>query len=592
MHRALPILFVVDDEPKALEALTSALARRFGADYAVLGEGSPHAALERMRALKDRNAEFALVIADQQMPEMDGLSFLTRSRAIDPEAKRALLVAWGDRRSAPAILRGCAFGQLDNYLLKPFEPAEVHLYPVITEFLMEWTRGHRPPLELVRVVGGEHSRRTNEVVELLERNGIPHGFHDLRSEEGRALLAATGLQGCALPVVIAQDGGALCNPSNGELADLLGVSSRRRQACDVVVVGGGPAGLAAAVYAASEGLRTVVVEREAIGGQAAMSTLIRNYLGFPRGITGAELAQRAYQQAWLFGTRFVFGREASGLRARHSERIVTLSDGSAISCRAVLIATGARYRRLEVPSLERFVGAGVFYTALTDPRILRGRDAFVVGGGNSAGQAVVHLAQHARTVTLLLRGGALGKGMSDYLVRQIRHLDNVEVRLHTEVVGGEGEEMLTSLELHDRARDRRETVPARMLFVLIGAWPHTLWLEGTIVRDVRGFLLTGRDLELARGWRHPARPPLRLETSIPGVFAVGDVRAGSSKRVASAVGEGAVAVQLVHEYIASAEAPLPSGLAALPGSLAEAGDAPHAGGKSSTPRRTKLPTVK
>lgn len=550
-------MFLVDDDASALEALAAALDRRFGSDYRVVAERSPTAALERMRALKARGEELALVIADQWMPELPGLEFLTQARAIDPEAKRALLVSWGDRRSGPAILQGCAFGQLDNYLLKPFEPAEVHLYPFITEFLVEWTRVHRPPLERVRVIGGEHSRRTHEVLELLKRNAIPHGFHDVSSDEGRRMLAERGLQGCALPAVITQDGEALCNPSHGELADLLGASSRRRRACDVVVVGSGPAGLAAAVYAASEGLRTMVVEREAIGGQAAMSTLIRNYLGFPRGISGAELAQRAYQQAWLFGTKFVFGREASGLKADGAKRIVTLSDGTALTCRAVLIATGALYRRLEVPALERFVGAGVFYTALTDPRIIHGHEAFVVGGGNSAGQAVVHLAQHARKVTLLLRGDALEKGMSDYLVRQIRHLDNVEVRSQTEVVGADGEEMLTSLELYDGKRDRRETVPARMLFVLIGAWPHTTWLEGTLARDRRGFLLTGRALELAQGWRDPTRPPLGLETSMPGVFAVGDVRAGSSKRVATAVGEGSTAVQLVHDYLTAAESAEP-----------------------------------
>lgn len=550
MAHDYPIILVVDDELPALDALNAALVRRFGSDYRILAESSALIALNRMRELKSAGAEFALVIADQWMPELNGLAFLTESRAIDPDAKRALLVAWGDRHAGQAILRGCAFGQLHNYLTKPFAPAEVNLYPQIGEFLVEWTRAHRPALELVRVVDAEHSRRGHEISELLQRNGIPHGFHAVTSAEGRQLLIDAGIEGCALPAVVNFDGTALCNPTNGELADLLGVSSRRREACDVVVVGSGPAGLAAAVYASSEGLRTVVVEREAIGGQAGMSTLIRNYLGFPRGITGAELAQRAYQQAWLFGTKFVFGREAASLRAVGSERIVTLSDGTALSARTVLIATGARYRRLMVPSLERFVGAGVFYTALTDPRVIRGHDAYVVGAGNSAGQAVVHIAQQARKVTLLVRGSSLGATMSDYLVQQIQHLANVEVRFRTEVVGAGGDEMLTSLELEDRTTGHRETVPSRMLFVLIGAWPNTDWLASTVARDDHGYVLTGRALELAHGWRYPSRPPLRLETSMPGVFAAGDVRARSSKRVASAVGEGAVVVQLMHEFLA------------------------------------------
>lgn len=545
-----PTILIVDDQPAGLVALEEALTRRFGADYRIVAHLSARAALDALAALKAEGEETALVIADQWMPEMEGVALLGRVHLIDPGAKRALLVAWGDRRSGATILRGCAFGQLDNYIRKPFSPAEVHLYPAVGEFLSEWTQEYRPPLELVRIVAEAPSRRAHEIEELLGRSNLTFGTYQAGTPEGERVLEQVGLRGTRLPAVLVHDGPALSDPSNAEIADALGVTSlrgARERLCQLAIVGAGPAGLAAAVYAASEGVHTLVLEREAVGGQAGTSSLIRNYLGFPRGISGAELAERAYQQAWLFGTKYVFGRDVSSLEALDGERVLTLSDGIRVHAQAVLIATGASYRRLHVESLERFDGAGVFYTAMRDTRVMRGREVHVVGGGNSAGQAVVHLSRHARKVVLLVRGASL-ESMSDYLVREIRYADNVEVRTHTEVVGGEGHTGLERIELFDRERGVRETVRTDALFVMIGARPHTDWLPQAVRRDQHGFVLTGSDLsaDVTAG-----RPPLRFETSLPGVFAAGDVRAGSTKRIASAVGDGAVSVQSIEAYLGS-----------------------------------------
>lgn len=536
-----PVILVVQDDPRQLSALLDVLTRRFGADYRVIAHLSPKSALEELQALKASGEPTALVIADQWMSEMKGIEVLARVGEIDPDAKRGLLVPWGDHRSAPVILQGCAFGKLDNYLLKPWAPAEVHLYPLVSEFLSEWTRAHGPKMEIVRIIGEDLEPRAHELGELFERNGIPHGFYSARSAEGERLLRETGNAQAKLPVVILLDGRALANPGNTELADALGISSRHIKRCDVAIVGAGPAGLAAAVYAASEGLRTVVVECEALGGQAGTSSLIRNYLGFPRGISGAELAQRAYQQAWLFGAKYVFAREVTGLTARGEGRILTLSDGREITARAVIIATGATYRRIGIPNLERFLNAGVFYTSMTDSRVIKGHDVHVIGGGNSAGQAVVYLAEHARRVTLLVRGDSIGRTMSDYLVQQIRHLPNVEVRLNTEVIDGGGDGVLEYITTRDRRSGQTGRERVEWLFVLIGAQPHTEWLDGVVRRDRHGFILTGPDVGAS----------LHFETSLPGVFAIGDVRAGSIKRVASAVGEGGVAMHFIHEYLES-----------------------------------------
>ena len=541
-----PVIMVVDDEPDALAAMLDALTRRFGGDYRVIPDLSARAALDAVAKIKEENEEIALVIADQRMPEMTGREFLGRVRSIVPMAKRALLVEWGDHDASPTILQACALGELDNYLYKPWAPAEVHLYPLISEFLAEWTRVHRPGMELIHIVGDDQSPRSNEIRELLNRNGIPFGFHQTGSVSANRLAQERGVELTALPVVFLLDGSVLVNPTDAQIMDAIGESPGELSS-EVAVVGAGPAGLTAAVYAGSEGLRTLVIEPHVIGGQAGASSLIRNYLGFPRGISGAELTQRAYQQAWLFGAKFVFAREVTGLHAGGAKKILTLSDGRELVTTAVVVATGAKYRRLDIPTLERFVGRSIFYTTFGESRFVRGFDVAVAGGGNSAGQAALHLAAFARQVTLIVRASSLEKGMSDYLVQQIRSTPKIEVRLESEIVGGEGSDRLESLAIQDKSRNVVETIPAMLLFALIGAEPHTDWLAGVVQRDARGFIVTGHDVDLS-AWPL-RRKPMSFETSVPGIFAVGDVRLGSMKRVASAVGEGAGAVENVHQYL-------------------------------------------
>jgi thioredoxin reductase (NADPH) len=553
-----PVIVIVDDEPAALAAMLDALNRRFGADYRVAPFLSPAEGLDGVARILRDGEEIALVVADQWMPGMNGNEFLGKARGIAPKAKRALLVGWGDRTASRTILQACAFGELDNYLYKPWAPAEVHLYPLVSEFLAEWTRLHRPAMELVRVVGEEDSPRVNEIREFLGRNGVPHGFYAARSAAAARILQEHGLEDRSLPVVILLDGSGLYDPTNAEIADAIG-GGPHELTCDVAIVGAGPAGLAAAVYAGSEGLRTFVVERYVVGGQAGASSLIRNYLGFPRGIGGAELTQRAYQQAWLFGARYVFAREVTGIRAVNGKRMLRLSDGREITARAVVIATGARYRRLEAPGVERYEGRSVFYTTFGETRLLQDLDIAVVGGGNSAGQAVVHLSRLARTVTLVVRAAALETGMSDYLVQQIRHAPNVTVRLGAEVVDAAGDERISRISVRDRATGAVEVVPVRLVFALIGALPHTSWLDDVVERDARGFVITGEEIDPAR-WPLDRRP-WRLETSMPGVFAAGDVRRGALPRVAAAVGEGATVIQQIHQFLDHETAPAPDPVA-------------------------------
>jgi thioredoxin reductase (NADPH) len=536
----------VDDEPAALAAMLDALTRRFGADYRIVPHLSAPAALDAVSKIKKDGEEIALVIADQWMPEMTGNELLGRVHSIEPMAKRALLVAWGDHAASPTILQACALGELDNYLYKPWTPAEVHLYPLVSEFLAEWTRVHRPAMELIHIVGDQRSPRSNEIRELLNRNGVPYGFHDVASPTAKRLGEERGADLAVLPVVFLLDGSVLADPTDAKIMDAIG-EVPHELSCDVAVVGGGPAGLTAAVYAGSEGLRTLVIERHVIGGQAGASSLIRNYLGFPRGISGVELTQRAYQQAWLFGAKFVFAREATRLRISGSTKVLTLSDGREITATTVIVATGAKYRRLEVPEVDRFVGRSVFYTTFGETRFVDDLDVAVAGGGNSAAQAALHLANYARRVTLVVRSSSLESGMSDYLVQQIRRAPKIEVRLGAEVVGSEGGERMERLAIRDTASNIVETIPAKVLFVLIGAMPHTDWLADVVQRDADGFIATGHDVDLTT-WPLE-REPMDFETSVPGIFAAGDVRRGSMKRVASSVGEGAGAVQHVHLYL-------------------------------------------
>ncbi|WP_053236410.1 FAD-dependent oxidoreductase [Sandaracinus amylolyticus] len=538
-----PVIVVVDDQPASLEALRDALERRYHADYRVRAFTAPDDARAELADLRARGEPVALVIADQWMPGTTGVELLDDAHRLHPHAERALLVEWADRAAAPAILQGCAFGRLESYVIKPWSPPEVHLYPLVGELLADWTRVHGDRLELLRIVTAIPSRRGRELQELLQRSGIPYGVRDASSPEGVQLLRDTGLAHAQLPVLVFFDGRALVDPSNAELQDAIAEAAPSETSCDLAIVGAGPAGLAAAVYAASEGLRTFVIEREVVGGQAGTSALIRNYLGFPRGISGAELARRAWEQAWLFGAKYVLARAVVELRAQGAERVLVLEDGRTLHARAVLVATGASYRRLDVPAVERFVGAGVYFVVGGDPRVMAGHDAFVVGAGNSAGQAVLHLAKHARKMTLLVRGASLARSMSAYLVGEIARAPNIEVRFETEVAGAAGKSKLEQLTLRDRRTGALETVPAEMLFVMIGALPHTEWLEGVVQRDAHGYLLTGADA----GAGGPA--PMRFETSLPGVFAAGDVRHGSEKRLASAVGEGAAVVREVHERL-------------------------------------------
>lgn len=551
------MLVAVDDDPDALARVEDELRRRYESDYTVVCERSPTAALEALRTARD---DVAVVLADQWMPEMSGTELLAQVGELHPHAKRGLLVewgAWGDRPTADAIHGAMARGEIDYYVLKPWRSPDELFHRTLGEFIHEWSRTQvARPKEIV-VVADSWAPRTHEVTTLLTRNGVPHVFHPSDSSEGRELLGRTGTDTRAGPVVILLDGRVLVNPSNVELAGSYGVSTKLEDErdFDVVVIGAGPSGLSAAVYASSEGLRTLVVEREAIGGQAGSSSWIRNYLGFSRGVTGAELAQRAYQQAWVFGTTFVLMRDVVSLRSQGHEHVVTLSDDAEAVARAVILASGVSYRRLGIPSLEALVGAGVFYGASTsEAHALGGERVYVVGGGNSAGQAALHLARHAAEVTILVRGPSLAETMSQYLFDEIDAAGNVHVETNREVVDGGGERRLGWLEIKDRSTDETARVPAAGLFVLIGAMPHTAWLPESIARDRWGYVVTGGDIEsdatAATRWTLE-RKPLMFETTLPGVFSVGDVRHRSVKRVASAVGEGSVSIQQVHQHLSA-----------------------------------------
>ena len=549
-----PVILAVDDDPGGLERIERELRKRYAADYEIACEGSAEAGLERLRDLRTSGEEVAVVLASQLMSEMTGVDFLTRANQVFPTARRLALTDLGDRASQEDIPEALVLGRIDYYEPKPGPPPNERFHEMITGYLREWTKPYRYELNaVVRVVGERWARRSHEARDLLDRYGLPHAFYPADTVEGQELLERVGRNADRLPVWVLNDGQVLVDPSNEEFADaFVGRVGEGRQAFDVVVVGGGPAGLAAAVYGASEGLSTLVVEGEAIGGQAGASSMIRNYPGFPRGIGGQELTTQAFQQARLFGADFRFARRARGLyRDGEDELVVPLSDGTEVAGRAVIVATGASYRRLGVPELEGLSGAGVFYgSATTEARALRGREVYVVGGANSAGQAAMHLSRYASRVTLLVRGGSIERSMSEYLVNEIEAADNVGVRLNTRVVGGGGDGRLERLTLD--VAGRSESVPAAALFVLIGAEPRTDWLPEEVERDAKGYVVTGTDL-LQEG-RPPenwplARPPSLLETSVPGLFAAGDVRQGSTKRVASAVGEGSIVIRLVHGYL-------------------------------------------
>jgi thioredoxin reductase (NADPH) len=545
---AKPVIVVVDDEDDSLAALARELESRYGVHYLVMPCASPEQALARLAGLQAEGADVPLVLADQWMPRQTGVEFLAQMRDLYPTARRGLMISWGDQSARAPMMDAAALGQIEFTLPKPARVPDEQFHRAVTESLEEWWRQQGGRFDVVTVIGQDPSARVHELRDLLTRNNVPFGFLPSDSEDGRAALARLGVAGATGPVVALYTGAVLLDPANAEVAEALGTPVRPAGLTyDVVIVGAGPAGLAAAVYGSSEGLRTALLEREALGGQAGTSSRIRNYLGFPRGISGVELTARAIEQAMLFGTHFVYGNPATSLTGE-GDLHVGLEDGSQVQCRAVVIATGVSYRRLSVPGLDSLTGAGVFYGAGTaEAQAVTGKPVFVVGGGNSAGQAALHLSKYARWVTILVRSHSLAVSMSDYLIREIGNAPNIDVRFRTELTGGGGPGRLEYLELRDKGSGGTRREPAGGLFVLIGAEPLTGWLPDQVGRDQWGFILTGPDT----GPRWPLRrPPFPLETSMPGVFAVGDVRRGTVKRVASAVGEGAIAVRMVHEYLA------------------------------------------
>lgn len=535
--------------PDALELLRSSLERRFGRDYEIVTRPSGEAALTSLRALGESGTDVALVLAEQWLPDMTGVDLLAQVAALHRDARRTLLINWGDRSTAEWIVKASALGQLDAYVVQPWRDPDEQFYHAVAELLAEWERMHRPPFEAVRIVGDRWDAYAHGLQDALQRSGVPYRFYDAGTTDGDALVQAAGQAG-PLPIAILFDGRVLPRPTPAEIADALGVNTDpASEVFDVTVVGSGPAGLAAAVYGASEGLGVLVVENEALGGQAGTSSLIRNYLGFPRGLSGAELTNRAYLQAWILGAQFLIGRTAAGLRSEPDAHVLVLDDDSEVRTRAIVLATGVSYRRIGIESLEALVGRGVFYGAgVTEAPGMADEEVYVVGGANSAGQAALYLSRFAAKVTILVRGSSLAE-MSEYLVRDLNARDNIDVRLNTVVVDGRGDDRLRGLLIRDTASDRTEEVSAAAVFIMIGASPRTDWLPAEIQRDERGYIVTG-DAASASAAR---RPPALLETSVLGVFAVGDVRAGSMKRVAAAAGEGSTAIRLVHEYLASVE---------------------------------------
>ena len=553
--RGRPLLLAVDPDPVQLDAIEAELQRSFGSDFRIRGEATAEEATRVVQAAHARGDPVAVVLVDDCCDADVRARLLTEVRTLHPAARRALLVKWGawsDRNAAAAILHAMAVGHVNYYVLKPWSVRDELFHRTIAEFVHEWARSYAPNPREVVVVADSRSPRAYAISSLLNRNGIPFAFRDRASPEGRAVLDRTGTgTGDVLVWMPAMGGTCLVDPTDVDVVEAWGIPTTLQEdgrEFDVLVVGAGPAGLAASVYASSEGLRTLVVERESIGGQAGASSLIRNYLGFSRGISGAELAQRGYQQAWVFGAGFLLMRQVESLVRDGGRFVAHIGDVGTVTARAVILATGVSYRRLGVPSLEQLAGNGVYYGAsVSAAHALAGLDVVVVGGGNSAGQAVLHLARYCQRVTLVVRAAELAAGMSDYLVKAIAAEPTVVVRTDAEVSGGEGTGRLEQVEVRDRTTGEVETIRAEGLFVMIGAQPRTDWLPESAERDRHGFLLTGVEAA-ANGWPLE-RQPYPYETTMPGLFAVGDVRGGSVKRVASGVGEGSVVVSQLHQFL-------------------------------------------
>jgi thioredoxin reductase (NADPH) len=547
-----PVLMTVDDDPGVSRSVARDLRRRYGQDYRVVRAESGAEALDALRELTLRGEPVAAILADYRMPEMNGIEFLEHAMDVAPHARRALLTAYAD---TDAAIQAINVVDVDHYLLKPWDPPEEKLYPVIDALVETWRAVGVRPVEEIRVVGHRWSAECFAARDFLARNSVPYRYYSIDEPEGARLLEAAGASPDDVPLVITTDGTALRCPTDAEIASACGLTTDPvSDFYDLIVIGGGPAGLGSAVYGASEGLRTVLVERQATGGQAGQSSRIENYLGFPDGVSGAQLTDRARRQAAKFGAEVLTARDVVALEARGSARVVRFGDGSEIAAHAVVLATGVSYRSLNAPGVKELTGCGVFYgSAATEAPGCRGEDVYIVGGANSAGQAAVFFAKHAATVTLLVRGPNLEASMSTYLIKQLDAIDNVSVRTRSEVVEAHGDGHLQSLTICDRDTEAVESVKAASMFVFIGAAPRTEWLDGVVERDQRGFVRTGPDL-VVDGQRPPGWPldrdPYHLESSVPGVFVAGDVRADSVKRVASAVGEGAMAVTLVHRFLA------------------------------------------
>jgi thioredoxin reductase (NADPH) len=546
-----PAMLTVDDDPAVSRAVARDLRRRYGGDYQIVRASSAAEALAALRELKLRGSRVAVLIADYRMPQMNGIEFLEQGMDLFPNARRVLLTAYAD---TDAAIQAINVVDLDHYLLKPWDPPEEKLYPVVDALLEAWQATGDREVEEVKVVGHRWNGPSYRLRDFLARNLVPYRWFTADEPEGRRLLTAAGVGPEAIPLVVTPDGRALVDSTAAEVAAAVGLSTAPgRDFYDLIIVGGGPAGLGAAVYGASEGLRTVLVERKAVGGQAGQSSRIENYLGFPDGVSGAQLTERARRQATKFDAEVLTACEVVGLTARGPGRVVRFADGTELSAHAVIVATGVSYRPLNAPGVAALTGRGVYYgSAATEAPECADTDVYIVGGANSAGQAALYFARYARTVTLLVRGDSLERSMSYYLIQQLAATGNVRVRTRTEVVEAHGETHLDRLTLCDGKTGTRSTVESGHLFVFIGAAPRTEWLDGAVTRDSRGFLRTGPDL-VTEG-RRPAswdrdRDPFYLECSVPGVFAAGDVRANSLKRVVSAVGEGAMAVTLVHSYL-------------------------------------------
>jgi thioredoxin reductase (NADPH) len=546
-----PILLTVDDDPSVSRAVARDLRRRYGEDFRILRADSGPGALDALQEVLLRGDKVAVILADYRMPGMNGIEFLEQAMDLFPQARRALLTAYADTDAAIAAINVV---DVDHYLLKPWEPPEEKLYPVIDALVQSWAAAGDRPVEEIRIVGHRWSARSHEIRDFLARAGIPYRWYGSDEDEGRRLLEASGASIEELPLVLTTDGTVLIAPAIDEVAAKAGLSTLPSEDFyDLIIVGGGPAGLGAAVYGASEGLRTVLIERTATGGQAGQSSRIENYLGFPDGITGGQLTDRARRQASRFGAELLTARTVVGLEAHGSRRVVKLDDGSQIAARAVLLSTGVSYRRLPAAGADDFLGRGVYYgSASTQAQSCEGEQVVIVGGANSAGQAAVFFARYAATVTMVVRGEDLERSMSHYLIQQIAAIPNITVRTCTELVQVTGTDHLDGAVLRNTATGGEETIPCAHVFAFIGAQPRTDWLPKEIARDSGGFVLTGSELspdgQRPDGWMLD-RAPLLLETSLPGVFVAGDVRAQSVKRVASAVGEGAMAVTLVHRYL-------------------------------------------